>query len=99
MMRCHGAAGERFVAADPRRKRLRRQDPGEHADGGAGVPRVEIRGRFLERAAVTITTVPSMPLDLRPQRRHAGQRRLAVRAGRIIGDACVVPSAMAASIP
>ena len=37
-------------------------------------------------APPSMTTDPVLPLDLRPQRGHAGQCRLAIRAGGIIGD-------------
>ena len=41
----HGPARERFIAADARAKRLRGEDAGEHADGGAGVAGVQIARR------------------------------------------------------
>ena len=41
----HGPARKRLVPRDPAAERLRRQDPGEHADGGAGVAGIEVRRR------------------------------------------------------
>jgi hypothetical protein len=39
----HGPARKRFVSENPAAERLGRQNAGEHADGGAGIARVQIR--------------------------------------------------------
>ncbi len=48
MMRCHGTARQRFVAADGRYERLRGENAGEHSNGGARIARVERGGRLAQ---------------------------------------------------
>ena len=82
----HGPPGERFVAADPALEGLRGQNAGEHTDGRAGIAGVQHAGRLTQSVeTMAVNTGDSIPLlDFGAQRPHAGERGLAIRAGRII---------------
>ena len=85
----HGPRGKRFVAENARGERLRRQDPRQHADGGPGIARVQIAhgpAQSIQAAAVD-DELRARARHFDAERAHAAERRVAVGAGRVIGDA------------
>ena len=84
----HGPAGERVVANQAAAERLRRQNTGEHADGGAGIPCVEVVGGRAQtvEAATVDGHIDALLVDGDAECAQAVERRVAVGSGGVIVD-------------
>ena len=82
----HRPAGERLVATDARGERLGGEDTGDHADGAAGIARVEVCRRGLQ-AAKTPTLhgdAGAVFSDFDPHRLKAAEGGMTVLPGAVI---------------
>src|ERR1019366_9178182 len=85
----HGPPRKRFVAKNARDKWLRRQDAGEHANGRAGVARIQIPRRLPQtiQALAMNHELRARAFYLNTQRAHRAQSGMAIRARRVVPNA------------